>query len=582
MQGTTESRSGETIGLFPDSLKLQNNIFYRRNIMKATEITEELELQIIEHYKNNTARSTAKYFHIRPDRLNKILAKYGIERHVVIKTALTDKQIAEILTKYKNRSDLEICREYHITKDRLHQILQSNSVQLHTIYENQSLAQSTKIDKETELKIIEFYTNNNMIATCREFSTNSDRISKILAAHNIPLHTAEEISAIKSEKQSLGLQSQINPEVKEFLSKYSKEEFIEWYYTKPNCEILEHFNISMDLFNKLRCKFELQNRSKKLIYHKTPEVCEAISIRQKIRFADKNNHPMFGKHLSEESKKKLSRAKTGKCYFRQTPESLAKSKDTKIANAGSLEASYANGIEAAKKTCLERYGVENVMQLPEIAEKMVITKHRNNVYEQAAEKMTTTKQAIAKAAGFDTYNDLLVAKRCEEAQITEEEYYQQWRGHITEVMRQNGTFNTSRLEDTVEQCLVELGADFVHGYSDPQKYPFLCDFYLPQSELFLEIHGTFTHGGRPFDKKDPACLEQLEKWQSRMDEHPYYKSAIYTWTDLDVRKVKIAEENNLNFKALYLPSNKKYSFYKQTITDLLVEQNLLTGRGKTY
>lgn len=31
----------------------------------------------------------------------------------------------------------------------------------------------------------------------------------------------------------------------------------------------------------------------------------------------------------------------------------------------------------------------------------------------------------------------------------------------------------------------------------------------------------------------------------------YYKNAIYTWTDLDVRKVKIAKENNLNFVAIY-------------------------------
>lgn len=545
--------------------------------MKATEITEELELQIVEHYRNNTARSTAKYFHIRPDRLNKILAKYGIGRHAVIKTALTDAQIAEILTKYKNHSDLEICREYHITKDRLHQILQLNDVQQHTTYENQSLAKSTKIDEETELKIIEFYATNNMTATCREFSTNSEQISKILATHNVPLHTVEEISAIKSEKQSLGQQSQINPEVKEFLGTYSKEEFTEWYYTKPNCEILKHFNISMDLFNKLRCKFKLQNREKELVYHKSPEMCQAISTRQKIRFSDKTNCTFFGRHHTDETKLKLSIANAGRAHPGLSEEGLAKSRATRIANAGSLEASYAKGIETAQQRCLERYGVRNMMQLPEVAEKVVATKRQNNVYEQAIEKMLQTKQTIAEEAGFDNYNELIVSKICEENQISHEEYYKQWREHIAQTMQQNGTFNKSKLEETIEQCFIDLGVDFVHGYSDSQKYPFLCDFYLPQTNLFLEIHGNFTHGGQPFDADSQECLQQLAKWQALADDHPYYKNAIYTWTDLDTRKVKIAEENNLNFKALYLPCSKTYAFYKQKITDLLVEQNILAS-----
>lgn len=65
------------------------------------------------------------------------------------------------------------------------------------------------------------------------------------------------------------------------------------------------------------------------------------------------------------------------------------------------------------------------------------------------------------------------------------------------------------------------------------------------------MHSYWTHGGRPYDENDVACQAQLAKWQEKAKTSDYYKNAIYTWTDLDVRKVKIAKENNLNFVAIY-------------------------------
>ena len=64
--------------------------------MKKTSISKQDELLIVQHYKTHTARSTAKYFHIRPSRLNKILEAYGIEKHpmtVVYEQEITKKEL---------------------------------------------------------------------------------------------------------------------------------------------------------------------------------------------------------------------------------------------------------------------------------------------------------------------------------------------------------------------------------------------------------------------------------------------------------------------------------------------------------
>ena len=92
--------------------------------------------------------------------------------------------------------------------------------------------------------------------------------------------------------------------------------------------------------------------------------------------------------------------------------------------------------------------------------------------------------------------------------------------------------------------------DIEKQYMD-SRYPFRCDFYIKSEDQFIEVHGNWTHGGRPYDPNDPDCQKQLALWQEKAKTSSYYKNAIYTWTDLDVRKVQIAKEHNLNFKAVY-------------------------------
>ena len=109
--------------------------------------------------------------------------------------------------------------------------------------------------------------------------------------------------------------------------------------------------------------------------------------------------------------------------------------------------------------------------------------------------------------------------------------------------KRNNSFNTSSVEKCFGDYLSGKGMSFISQYRD-ERYPFNCDFYLPEYDLYIEIQGSWTHGGHPFNPENPNDLEKLDLWRSKGT--PYYDNAIYTWTDLDVRKRDMAEENHIN------------------------------------
>ena len=88
---------------------------------------------------------------------------------------------------------------------------------------------------------------------------------------------------------------------------------------------------------------------------------------------------------------------------------------------------------------------------------------------------------------------------------------------------------------------------------DPQhyddQYPYSCDFFIPGLKLYVEIQGSWTHGKHPFNPDDKKDNEKLNYWKSKDNE--YYNNAIYTWTDLDVRKRQCAKDNHINYLEIF-------------------------------
>lgn len=132
------------------------------------------------------------------------------------------------------------------------------------------------------------------------------------------------------------------------------------------------------------------------------------------------------------------------------------------------------------------------------------------------------------------------------------DFYTRWRQNINDVMRNNNSFNRSIAEDNYYKELVRKygESDVIRWYSD-ERYPFVCDFYIPSKDLFIELNLHWTHGGHSFDELSLEDISKLENWKEMSKTSKYYLNAIYTWTVLDVKKQKTAKENHLNYEVIY-------------------------------
>ena len=121
---------------------------------------------------------------------------------------------------------------------------------------------------------------------------------------------------------------------------------------------------------------------------------------------------------------------------------------------------------------------------------------------------------------------------------------------------------------------------------DPQhyddQYSYSCDFFIPGLNLYIEIQGSWTHGKHPFNPDDKKDNEKLNYWKSKDSE--YYNNAIYTWTDLDVRKRVCARDNHLNYLEIFSNNIEDcITIFENCITEKIVDYCLtqdLPGNGK--
>ena len=120
-----------------------------------------------------------------------------------------------------------------------------------------------------------------------------------------------------------------------------------------------------------------------------------------------------------------------------------------------------------------------------------------------------------------------------------------------ETKRRNGTFNSSKPEETLYLMLCDVfGKDDVfRQYDKDSRYPFNCDFYVKSIDLFIELNAHWSHGGHWFDENNENDIAKLTEWQEKCKKKgsSYYYSAIYIWTKRDLLKKKTAEDNNLNY-----------------------------------
>ena len=223
-------------------------------------------------------------------------------------------------------------------------------------------------------------------------------------------------------------------------------------------------------------------------------------------------------------------------------------------------------LEKAKATWQAKYGVDNVMQVPEKVAKMeetCLSRHGVRNYRQSPKCIEQSR-----ATCLERYGEISYAKteECKRKAIatnrkhwgadtyTQSDDFKSKHDVIqqktVESRRRNGTANSSSQEVIVDAVLrARFGSDDVIAQYRSARYPFRCDFYIKSLDTYIELNIGWVHGGHWFDPNDESDQEKLAYWTERGTD--YYKDAIRTWTIRDVKKRKTAIENKLNYQVFW-------------------------------
>lgn len=210
-------------------------------------------------------------------------------------------------------------------------------------------------------------------------------------------------------------------------------------------------------------------------------------------------------------------------------------------------------VKKRAKTNLKRYGVKNVMSLPETLDKIKTTiqmRYGVDYAMQSSELSEKQQNVVAYKYGVKSF---LQTNACREqfARRCMEKYGVPHHMQNKDIMlksiqtkRQNGTLNTSTVEKHVKGF-----DDFESQYNKDTRYPYLCDFYDKERDLFIEVNASWTHGYHWYDaEKDVAVCA---KWKAKSKDSMYYANALEVFTKRDVEKRETARVNNLNYVTLW-------------------------------
>ena len=227
---------------------------------------------------------------------------------------------------------------------------------------------------------------------------------------------------------------------------------------------------------------------------------------------------------------------------------LQKQRETMVKKYGVEAAAQSEEImNKMKKTNLERYGAENVFASEIMREKIketMIERYGVDNPSKSIEIMENRNKTNLKRYGFKSPMKNEHVKEKNKQIINSPEA----RKKSYETRMKNDSFKISKVEKELEIELRKLFPDLKIQYKS-KEYPFHCDYYVPELDLYIEYNGTWTHGFHFFDENNQEDLNKLEKWKNKNTK--YYNSAIKTWTQRDILKLNTAIENNLNYIAWF-------------------------------
>lgn len=286
------------------------------------------------------------------------------------------------------------------------------------------------------------------------------------------------------------------------------------------------------------------------------------------RCSFREDNPMKSETVKE-TLRKSNREKYGTDWYMQTEEFRVKSKETFLNSVGvdnpmKCEEYKLNHFEAClekygcypsqsdavkqqiKDTCLNRFGEDNPQKNTIIHEKSLKTREEkygdSKLFGTKSFKVESMKTCIEKYGYPTASKSPEVKERTKQHNL--EKYGTEWPLEaIYETKRMNNSFHTSKIEDKIYSLLCKKF--IVQRQYRSEAYPFACDFYLEELNLYIEYNGSWTHGGQPFS--EDICKDKLKNWEEKAKTSKYYKNAITTWTIRDVLKRETARKNCLNW-----------------------------------
>lgn len=206
----------------------------------------------------------------------------------------------------------------------------------------------------------------------------------------------------------------------------------------------------------------------------------------------------------------------------------------------------------SRKTCLEKYGVEYYGQTAE-ARKAQSERMKNNLDSVLSKtrasmlKLYGVKYSWESAALRSKMQATMLQRYGSTSYPQSDEYKQNVgviQSKINATKRKNGTFYTSGIEERIKALKI-----FESQYNKDVRYPYLCDFYDKDRDLFIEVNASWTHGHHWYDAVQDADV--CNKWKEKSNESQYYACALDVFTKHDVEKRNIARSNDLNYVTLW-------------------------------
>lgn len=221
-------------------------------------------------------------------------------------------------------------------------------------------------------------------------------------------------------------------------------------------------------------------------------------------------------------------------------------------------------IEKTRNTCLERYGVLNGGGTPEAIKKIKQTKFERYGDENFV-NVEKCKQTKFEKYGNPNYTNMDKNIKTCKAKYNVDYWFQsiEYKSNIKEYQRKarqtkikNNTLVNSKLESMAYNLLKKYFSDIKCQWKDDEKYPYNCDFYIPEIDTWIEIQGFVTHGPEQFNENNIEHLEKVSILKQKNMAHKtpnknLYFAIIKCWTELDVEKRNTAKRNNLNYKEFW-------------------------------